>query len=312
MNARRKPNAAVLVVDDEQIVHESVRRVLEEGGFRVASALRVDQALGELEKGTFDLTLTDLMMPERSGMEVVETIAQKYPDIGVIMFTGYATVDSAVESMKLGALDYLPKPFTPDELLKVTNRALEKVLKARRDREIEKTYAEAERALRSSLDLKEILNLICSSVVRLFSVKAGAVFIFRKRDETFVLASSCGLSEEYAQKGLIDARQSISEVMEFGKPVIVEDADFETGLQYPAEARRENINFIVSIPMKLEENVLGVLRIYDSEKRSFSVDEMDLLLKFAEQAARALENAMRYERVRSDIEGLKKFMPKTP
>ncbi|AFM25601.1 response regulator [Desulfomonile tiedjei] len=308
MNARGRPKASVLVVDDEQIVHESVRRVLEEGGFRVAGALRVDQALGQLENETFDLTLTDLMMPERSGMEVVEAIAKKYPDTGVVMFTGYATVDSAVESMKLGALDYLPKPFTPEELLKITNRALEKVLKARRDREIEKTYAEAERALRSSLDLKEILNLICSSVVRLFRVKASAVFVLRKRDQAFVLAASNGLSEEYVQKGLVDARRSISEVMESGKPVIVEDADFDTRLQYPAEARRENINSIVSVPMKLEENVFGVLRTYNSEKRAFNVDEMDLLLKFAEQAARALENAMRYEQVRSDIEGLKKFI----
>ncbi|MBI5251427.1 MAG: response regulator [Desulfomonile tiedjei] len=310
MNARGKPKAAVLVVDDEQIVHESVQRILEEEGYRVVSALRVDQALDKLENETFDLALTDLMMPERSGMEVVEAIAKKHPDVGVVMFTGYATVDSAVESIKLGALDYLPKPFTPEELLEVTNRALEKVFKARRDREIEQTYADAERALRSSLDLKEILNLICSSVARLFSVKASAVFIFRKRDEALELASSSGLSEEYAQKGLIDAKKSISDVLQSGKPVIVEDADFEDSLQYPAEARKENISSILSIPLKLDDAVFGVLRTYSSKKRSFSDDEMDLLLKFAEQAARALENAMTYERVRTDIEGLKKFIPK--
>jgi FixJ family two-component response regulator len=311
MNARGKPKAAVLVVDDEQIVHESVQRILEEQGYRVVSALRVDQALQKLESDSFDLALTDLMMPERSGMEVVEAIAKNHPDTGVVMFTGFATVDSAVESMKLGALDYLPKPFTPEELLEVTNRALGKVIKARRDREIEQTYADAEKALRSSLDLKEILNLICASVVRLFSVKGSAVFVFRKKDEALELASSCGLSDEYAKKGLIDAKKSISEVLQSGKPMTVEETDFATSLQYPAEARKERISSILSIPLKLNEAVFGVLRIYSSKKRSFNDEEMDLLLKFAEQAARALENAMAYERVRTDIDGLKKYIPKS-
>ena len=312
MNARGKPKARVLVVDDEQIVHESIQRILEEEGYRIVKALRVDQALEKLRTERFDLALTDLMMPERNGMEVVEAIAKNHPDIGVVMFTGFATVDSAVESMKLGALDYLPKPFTPEELLEVTNRALGKVIKLRRDREIERTYADAENALRSSLDLKEVLNLICSSVVKLFRAKGSAVFVFRKRDEALELASSCGLSEDYAKKGVIEANKSISEMLRSGKPVTVEEADFPSSLQYPAEARKENIASILSIPLKLEDTVFGALRLYNSEKRTFDDEEMDLLLKFAEQAARALENAVAYERVRTDIEGLKKYLPKSP
>ncbi len=66
---------------------KSVQRILEEEGYRVVSALRVGQALEKLESDTFDLALTDLMMPERSGMEVVEAIAKSHPDTGVVMFT---------------------------------------------------------------------------------------------------------------------------------------------------------------------------------------------------------------------------------
>jgi DNA-binding NtrC family response regulator len=126
-----------------------------------------DQALDLLAKG-HDLVFADLMMPDRSGMDAVEAVARDHPHTGVVMFTGFATVDSAVASMKLGALDYLPKPFTPEELVQVTEKALDKTWKARRDREIEQTYAQAEKAIASSLDLKEILNLICASVVKLF------------------------------------------------------------------------------------------------------------------------------------------------
>ncbi|HMK33688.1 MAG TPA: response regulator [Desulfomonilaceae bacterium] len=309
MSDRGKPKATILVIDDEQIVHESVRRILEEEGYRVDGTLRVDQALEKLANQSYDIVLTDLMMPERNGMEAVEAVAKDHPATGVIVFTGFATVDTAVQSMKIGALDYLPKPFTPDELIQVTARALEKTLKARRDREIEKTYSEAEKALTSSLDLKEILGLICESVVRLFNVKGAALTMIRKKDESLEFAASAGLSDEYVKKGVLASSRSIPDVYKSGDPVYVDESEFDSVLQYPAEARREKIAGILSIPLKLHETILGFLRIYSSEKRQFDREEMDLLLKFAEQAARALENAMAYERVRTDIEGMKKYIP---
>ena len=75
--------------------------------------------------------------------EAAERSPVLYPDAGLVMFTGFATVDSAVQSMKLGVSDYLPKPLCCDELLEVLQRALDKTLKSRRDREIERTYGEA-------------------------------------------------------------------------------------------------------------------------------------------------------------------------
>ena len=309
MNPKDNIKATVLVIDDEQIVHESVERILEDEGYRVDSAFRVDQALEKLSKASYDLVLTDLMMPDRSGMEAVEAIARDHPDTGVVMFTGYATVDSAVQSMKLGAFDYLPKPFTPDELIGVLDNALAQIRKARRDREIEGTYADAEKALKSSLDLKEILGLVCSSVVKLFDVKGSAVLLVRPKDQALELSAHYGLSDEYLQKGLMSSERSIPSVMESGQPVLVEEDAFDTSLQYPLAARKEGITSILSVPLKLKNTVIGFLRLYSAMKRTFDAEEMSLLLRFADQAALALENAMAYARVRSDIEGLKKGIP---
>jgi CheY-like chemotaxis protein len=310
MNARRKPKATILVIDDEQIVHESVQRILEEEGYRVEGALRVDQALDMLANRSYDLVLTDLMMPERNGMEVVEAVARDHPHVGVAIFTGFATVDSAVQGMKLGALDYLPKPFTPEELLEVTRVSLEKTWKARRDHEIEQTYSEAEKAITSSLDLKEILNLICASVVKLLKVKGAALHMYRKKDNVLEISSSCGLSDQYLRKGMLTPEKSIVEALESGKPVLIDEAAFRSKLHYPEEAKKEGIKSILSVPLRLDDAVLGFLRIYSAEKRSYSNDEMDLLIKFAEQAAQAVENAIAYERVRSDIEGMKRSIPR--
>src|SRR5208283_3687040 len=91
MNVRGKPKATILVIDDEQIVHESVQRILVEEGYEVQGALRVEQALDLLAKGSYDLVLTDLMMPDRSGMDAIEAVARDHPHTGVVMFTGFAT-----------------------------------------------------------------------------------------------------------------------------------------------------------------------------------------------------------------------------
>lgn len=308
MSALKKPKATVLVIDDERIVHDSVGRILADEGFEMDSALRVDEALNLLSKKSYDVVLTDLMMPDDSGMKAVEAVAQDHPDCGVVMFTGFATVESAVESMKLGALDYLPKPFTPEELIEVLNRALEKTLKARRDREIAETYTEAEKALRSSLDLKEILNLISSSVVQLLKVKGCCVYI-RKPDQTLEMASSKGLSEEYLAKGVLTTAKSIPGAFEKGESVTIAAEEFDERLQYPAEARKEGIAFIMSVPLQVERAILGLLRIYGSEQKSLTDDESDILMKFADQCASAIENAMAYEKVRKDVEGIKQYVP---
>jgi len=309
MSAGKKPKATILVIDDEQIVHESVRRVLEDAGYAVDSALRVDQALSMVSESSYDVVLTDLMVPDRSGMDAVEVIVRDHPDTGVVMFTGFATVDSAIKSMKLGALDYLPKPFTPAELLQVVERALAKTIKARRDREIERTYATAEKAIKSSLDLKELLNLIGASVVGLLKVKGSAVFLYKKAEEALELASSYGLSDEYLQKGGLLSEKSISAVLNSVKPIVVQQEDFDKELQYPAEARKEGIAGIMSVPLTINGTVIGVLRIYSADRLSLTDEETDLLLRFSEQAARALENAMAYERVKEDIEGIKRGIP---
>lgn len=309
MNATGKPKATILVIDDEQIIHESVRRILEEEGYMIEGAMRVDQALDLLSKQSYDIVLTDLMMPERNGMEAVDAVARDHPNTGVVVFTGFATVDSAVESMKLGALDYLPKPFTPEELLEVTARALEKVRKKRHDEEIERLYTDAEKAIKSSLDLQEVLRLICTSVVSLFKAKGASVLIHKKKDQTLEIASHYGLSDEYVQKGALDSQKSVSEIFQSEQPVLIEEADFDSNLHYPEKARTEGIASILSIPLKLDKTILGVLRIYSAEKRTFDEEEMGLLMKFAHQGVRALENAMAYESVRKDIDGLKKNIP---
>ncbi len=115
----------VLVIDDEAIVRVSCERVLEPEGYEVVVTSRGDEAIKLLEKEHFDIVLTDLKMPDMDGLEVLKTIKQRWPDVIVIIITGYGTISTAVQAIKLGAYEYIEKPFTPHDILKVVERALQ-------------------------------------------------------------------------------------------------------------------------------------------------------------------------------------------
>ena len=122
----------ILVVDDEENVCQSIKKVLSRKGYAVSQALTVDDAVKLIKEMTFDLVITDMMIPGTSGMELLQIIRDHYPELEVIMITGYASIESAVNATKLGASAYLPKPFTPDELTKVTENTLAvRIIKAK-------------------------------------------------------------------------------------------------------------------------------------------------------------------------------------
>jgi len=102
-----------LVIDDEQIVLDSVTRILTEENYQVDTSLSGREGLAKALKGAYDLVLTDIRMPDIGGMRVLRDVKRAKPKLPVVIITGYATVRSAVQAMKLGAADYLEKPFLP-------------------------------------------------------------------------------------------------------------------------------------------------------------------------------------------------------
>jgi DNA-binding NtrC family response regulator len=107
----------ILVIDDEDIVRLSCSRTLVPEGYELKMAKNGSEGLKLLEEESFDLVLTDLKMPNMDGIEVLANIKEKWPATDVVIVTGYQTVETAVKAIKLGAYDYIEKPFTPDTLI---------------------------------------------------------------------------------------------------------------------------------------------------------------------------------------------------
>lgn len=154
--------AKILVVDDEEIALHNLRHVLKKEGYEVATSQSGARALHLLEENIFDLVLTDLKMEKVGGMQILKRTRELYPDTEVIMITGYATVDSAIEAMKAGAYHYIAKPYKLDEVRKVVGEALEKTSLKRENsrlREHLKTFQGEARIITDNSGMKKLLAM---------------------------------------------------------------------------------------------------------------------------------------------------------
>ena len=114
----------ILVIDDEAGIRDACSQVLTGMGFQVATAADGGQGLQMIDDSHYDIILLDLMMPTISGFDVLSMVRDKHPDTVVIVITGYATLEHSIEAMKKGAFDFIPKPFTPDQLRSVVDKSL--------------------------------------------------------------------------------------------------------------------------------------------------------------------------------------------
>jgi DNA-binding response OmpR family regulator len=114
----------IMVVDDEQSICRNVEKILAKNNYQVTCATTADEALEIMAKGNFELVISDIVMPKVNGLELLKTIKSQWPATKAVMMTAYASTDTAMKAIRLGALDYLPKPFTPDELRDLVEQAL--------------------------------------------------------------------------------------------------------------------------------------------------------------------------------------------
>ena len=163
----------ILVIDDEEPIRDSCQQTLSKDGCQVKTAKEGKEGLRRLKDESFDLILLDLKMPGLSGVDVLERIKENNPEAIVIVITGYPSVKSAVQTMKLGAYDYLSKPFTPDELRLAVRRALEKrnlvleniYLKREHEKELEKDIIGQSKCMQEVVQLAKKVGPTDSTVL---------------------------------------------------------------------------------------------------------------------------------------------------
>ncbi len=172
--SKSSPHVNVLVVDDDKEICDFMETFLSKDGFQVTTLSHAEKAATEVKNGGYHLVILDLMMPKLDGIEVMRQIRKIDDDVAVVIFTGYPNLETAVESMKLEATDYLQKPFNPAEFREVIDRVRRKKGLLRSPEEnLHRVIGETIRALRKErgLTLKQMARRTNLSVSLLSQIE---------------------------------------------------------------------------------------------------------------------------------------------
>jgi len=262
--------AELLIVDDEKLVREFLSETLLQAGYAVRTAENGEAALKEIADREFDLIFTDVKMPQLSGIELLKAVRQSSPFTSVVVITAYGTVTDAVEAMKLGAFDYLPKPFTPEHIevtakkaldyrrLLLENRRLKKELAGKFENIIGRTPA-----MKKVFDLVESVAPSRATVLIVGESGTGKELIARaihhfspRKDAAFVRTNCAALPE-----GLIESELFGHEKGAFTGALRQTRGRFEM-----ADGGTLLLDEISEIPLGLQAKLLRVLQEREFER----------------------------------------------
>jgi len=182
--------------------------------------------------------------------------------------------------------------------------AIENVHLLQKLRDYAQMFSKLATSISSSLDVKNIFQALTEDIAKGFQVKAASVRLLDEETQTLKLVASYGLSEKYLNKGAISAEKSIATAMR-GKPVVVKNAATDDGVQYKKEKKEEGIVSILCVPIKVKDDVIGVLRLYTDHETDFTKDDITLVTALASQGGMAIQNASCYLNVQNDLKDLK-------
>jgi signal transduction histidine kinase len=203
-----KEPARILVIDDEGTIRAFVSDVLREKGYEVDQAMSGEEGVSLLGTKPYDLALVDLQLPGMDGMTVVRQAKAKRADSAFVIMTGHGSVESAIEALREGVADFLPKPFGPKELLRVVDRVLEHRRVLRENLALRESLAlyEVVKAIAASADLDETLGLIVQTVKQETKAEQVVAFIRGEGDE---LLPAAGTEDTPPDEDLIKFAQTV-------------------------------------------------------------------------------------------------------
>jgi GAF domain-containing protein len=159
-------------------------------------------------------------------------------------------------------------------------------------------------AVSSTKDPEDVISLSVESVKTALGVKGSALFLFNRKTKELALAGAHGLSEEYLNKGPVSAMKSIAESLKEG-PVAIYDVRDDPRIQYPEEAEKEGIASIMSVPIIIQNNLIGALRVYTKDPWEFTIDDVGLVQAVGQIVGMAIEMCRLNKGLKSSIEILK-------
>ena len=306
----KSPPCRVLVVDDEPLIRELLMECLEIAGLDAESADCGPAALKLLKTESFDLILTDMKMPEMTGLELIRRIRDLDEDVAIIMMTGFGTVESAIEAMKLGSFDYILKPFKTEQILSLVTRALREQQVNRENVALRETVGiyELSEALSSSMPLDDQLELIVSTVRRQFRADCVSLVV-ADPEKPGAWLEKAGFGSE--QLGL--NHQALFQEVVNGTGLIGRPVEQPCSWMTRPKTADHEVGAYMAVPLKMRGSPFGFLAAMSLNPSAlFREGQRKGLSILGGKAANAIETARMYKNLKGTftetIEGLQRAL----
>ena len=307
-----EPQGQILVVDDEETVRRSIQKRLEKEGYRV---LAIDNALDALkifEMGSFDTVLSDIRMPEMDGIELLGRIQELGGHVPVIIITGDPSLDTAQESVKRGAYDYITKPIQREVLTQTVSRAIEKKRLQDRienhQRELEARVQEQTRIIRALFQMAnqlnaletmgDVLGSVSRSVHRHVRSERVLVLLREEKKDTLVYANSTGLEEHRLKRMGISIQDSVvQEIFNAEEAIRIQEAQ-GAGNQESILSHLGELPWL-GVGLRHRKEPFGLILAAERlAKGDYTKEELRILTYIGDSASVAIHNQMISQRLR--------------
>ncbi|MBI5453757.1 MAG: diguanylate cyclase [Deltaproteobacteria bacterium] len=283
----------VLVVDDDAFFRVLCSDILTSGGFFVKTATTGVEAVNIVENEPVDIVITDLVMPDLDGLEVLQRTKQHNTLIDVIVVTGHGSIETAIEALKTGAFDYIRKPLNEDELLHTVNSCMEKKKLLEENQEMRQSLKlfEVSRAVTATLDISKLYNVTLDALLQIVPGEAGIIFFYEDEMKKLDIKAIRHLGL-YSGERVVEVfkHRYERELKGLSNISVIPRAELDSD----EEALSDFNSFLIAPLVKGQSTIGFILILSKGEKEVYSLREIKNATFIVEHAAGAFENAQKY------------------
>lgn len=314
-----KENISILIVDDEEMIVDEFLFFLEQFGYNVSGLSDSKIANEKLKKEKYDIVITDLKMPDISGMELAKTIKQYNPETLIFIITGFATVDSVIEAIQQGVYDYIRKPFKFKEIKIAIERAVDQILLKRENKILNQkiqqmlsyitTLYDISSILYQITDFSMVLEMIVDTITEGLNISKSAVFLQDDNKDKYYIAKHNGLTPKFVEMCRITSDSVVNQKeLSSTYATIIDNIDGLLNIDdISMEVDADIDNFILA-PIKFHNKIMGYLAIFINTQDVLPLeDEVKLINIIATQVAPIFQR--KYAVKSGESEQVKKLQP---
>ena len=310
----------ILIVDDDKIIRKITFEILNDAGYRVLEAAGSFEGLEMLKKEKVDAVLLDVVMPMESGFEMIPQIKGIDEDVAIIIMTGFASTDSAIEAIRKGAYDYIKKPVASEKLLHSIKNALERRQLTLENRSLVQTledrinklelFQQIDDTISSTLDLNKLMEKTMDITKSVLKAEACSILLLDETTGELVFSVALGEKGDEVKEFRIKKGQGIAGwVLEHGKPLFISDAQqddrFFKGIDKSTGFQTRSM---VAIPLFVKEKIVGVIEVINKVGGAyFDEEDKETLVVMAGHIAIAIDNARMTEDLKRSKDKIEEY-----